>query len=85
METEFVINDLLRRVPGARPGPERCAFVEDGMLVLKVRTGTWWVEVYGRPGGAPPRVDAEMAPHRQLLDALNAYHELTLWVLGSAR
>jgi len=69
---------------GLNSRPERYTFVEDGMLVLKVRTGTWWVEVYGRPGGAPPRVDAEMAPHRQLLDALNVYHELTLWALGGA-
>lgn len=78
------IDDLHRRAFGAQLEPDRYAFVEDGMLVLKVRTGTWWIEVYGKAGGSPPRVDAEMAPHRQLIDALSAYRELTIWALGGA-
>lgn len=62
-----------------RPKDRREAyFDEDGVLVLHVLSGSWWFEVYGKQG-TQPRVDSEMAPVREVLDALNLHRELMLW------
>lgn len=74
------LEDMQRRVLAS---PEQSAFVEDGMLVLRVRSAVWWVEVYS-PVGVPPRVDAEMAPYRRIFDAVAAHRELSIWALGGA-
>jgi len=65
-----------------RPRERREAyFDEDGVLVVRVRSGSWWFEVYGKHPTAP-RVDAEMAPVREVLYAMNLHQELLLWAGG---
>ncbi len=62
-----------------RPKERREAyFDEDGVLVVRVRSSSWWFEVYGKRG-TQPRVDSEMAPVREVLDAMNLHRELMLW------
>lgn len=66
-----------------RPGREyRVAYVDpEGVLVVELKTRSWWVEVYGRVA-EPPRVDAEDAPYAEVRGAVSAHRELSLWAMG---